>query len=350
MKSQFRCILFALIAVPAACGGDRSTPATSSGDSLVAKQAVTPPAIVKPDPMPEPAKSEPPKADPATPAPAVPTTYSETLAQGKAAAASGDHAHARELFEAAVKLNKKAVEPHIELSRLFIAMGERHLAVTAANKAIKLAPGSSQAYNTLGRAELARFGYDDAILAFRKATELAPDNLWAWNNLGFTHLQLKHYQEAADALIEATSRKGAEGYMWNNLGTAYEQLGQLDDARSAFENGGKLGSKEALASRKRLEGVKTIVVMKTDRPEVTKPGDSAKGKDTGYDLSEPMPDVVEGSDATKAMPEATDPDSKADDSTDEPADSPADDSAEKAKPDVAPAPPAAEKPATSSPL
>src|ERR1044071_5859836 len=133
MKSQFRCILFALIAVPAACGGDRSTQAISSGDSQVAK-AMTPPvpSDVKPDPV-APPKVEPAKVEPATPV--APTTYSEHLAQGKAAAASGDHARARELFEAAAKLDKKAAEPHIELSRLFITTGERHLAITAAKKA-----------------------------------------------------------------------------------------------------------------------------------------------------------------------------------------------------------------------
>jgi tetratricopeptide (TPR) repeat protein len=344
MKSQFRCILFALIAVPAACGGDRSTQAISSGDSQVAK-AVTPPtpSEVKPEPVAsaklEPAKLEPPK-------PAAPTTYSENLAQAKAAAASGDHARARELFEAAAKLDKKAAEPHIELSRLFITMGERHLAITAANKAVKLA-GSSQAYNTLGRAELARFSYDDAMAAFHKAVELSPDNVWAWNNLGLAQLQLKNYQEAADALVEATSRKGAEGYMFNNLGTAYEQLGQLDDARTAFESGGKLGSKEALASRKRLEGVKTIVVMKTD-----KPAKSAKGQDTGYDIAEPMPDVPDASEAIKAMPEPVEPEST------EPAESDSGDSEEpadasgtdgKVKPDVAPAA-TVEKPTAPAPL
>jgi Flp pilus assembly protein TadD len=323
MKSQLRCILFALLAVPAACGGDRSTSTASSGDTsrAVKPVAVPPEAVGKPEPKAEPPKVEP-KVEPVAPAP---TTYSETLAQGKVAADSGDRARARELFEAASKLDKKAVEPHIELARLFIAMGERHLAITAASKAVKLAPESSQAHNTLGRAELARFNYDDAIAAFHKATELNADNVWAWNNLGFIHLQLKRYQEAVDALGEATSRTGAEGYMWNNLGTAYEQLGQLDDARTAFENGGKLGSKEALASRKRLEGVKAIVVMKTDKPEV-KP-DGGKLFEHGYDLAEPMPAV----ESEPATPEAASGDSELDDS--EPADSePADDAGEQPAP------------------
>ena len=59
-----------------------------------------------------------------------------------------------------------AATPHdIELARLYIAMGERGLAIKSANKAIKLAPESSQAWNTLGRAELSRYGYDALRIA-----------------------------------------------------------------------------------------------------------------------------------------------------------------------------------------
>jgi tetratricopeptide (TPR) repeat protein len=283
MKSQLRCILFALIAVPAACGGDRSA-STADSRRLVPEPVAPPVAIAAPGParaapaMPEPAPAP-------VPAP-LPTTYREALAQGKALAASGDAAGGRALLEAASKLDRKAAEPQLELARLFIATGERGLAMTAARKAVKLAPDSSPAYNTLGRAELARFDYDGAIDAFVHAVELDPDNVWAWNNLGFAHLQRKHYHEALDALVEATRRKGAEGYMWNNLGTVHEHLDQLDDARAAFEAGGKLGSKQALASRKRLDGVKTIVVMKA---EPSKPASGARPTERGYDLAEPMP-------------------------------------------------------------
>src|SRR5262249_9667890 len=77
----------------------------------------------------------PPPAPPAAPAapaavaavapPAVaPATYADALAQGKAAEASGDHAQARQLLEAAAKLDRKAAEPHLELARVFIATGE----------------------------------------------------------------------------------------------------------------------------------------------------------------------------------------------------------------------------------
>jgi tetratricopeptide (TPR) repeat protein len=296
MKSQLSCILFSILTAGAvaACGGESKTPTPASHPQPVAEptkpatveapvaQAVVPPVV-------EPNKVE---------APALPTKFVDAMAQGKELAAKGDHARARELFETAIKLDKKKAEPHIELARLFITTGDRGPAIVAANKAVKLAPDSSGAWNTLGRAELARFNYDGALTAFHKATELNADNVWAWNNIGFAELQLKHYQNAVDALVEATSKKGAEGYMFNNLGTALEQLDQLDEARAAYDKGGALGSKEAASSRKRLEGVKTLVVTATKLDsEVKKPVDAPKtyeAREAEVTPDKPEVDAVQG--------------------------------------------------------
>lgn len=196
----------------------------------------------------------------------LPGKFGECISLGKEYAAKGEHDKARELFEAALALDKKHASPYIELARSFIGTNDKGLALKHANKGVKLAPESSYAYNTLGRAELLRHDYDKAIEAFSKATELDATNAWAWNNLGLVYLTLEQYEDAVAALTEATSQKGATGFMYNNLGLAHEQLDQLDEARVAFESGGKLGSSEASASRKRLEGVKSIIVMTTKKP------------------------------------------------------------------------------------
>lgn len=213
---------------------------------------------------------------------AIPASYADCMSLGEQLVAKGDHVHAREVFEAAAKLDRKAALPHVELARSYIDKGERALAIRHAKKAVKLAPESSLAYNTLGRAELLRHDYDGAELAFRQATELDADNVWAWNNLGLVYLTQKNYQEAVNALVEATSRKGVEGYMWNNLGTAYEQLDQLDDARDAFDSGAKLGSVAAKASRKRLDGVDTTRVARKDTP----------AKEPSFTTREEMPELA----------------------------------------------------------
>lgn len=263
LSSSLSSILFVVLVSSAAACGDKSKP--SSGQSAESKQ---PPVFVddapkkvdvKPSTPVVEAKQEPVKEQ-------LPGKFGECMSLGKEYAAKGEHDKARELFEAALALDKKHASPYIELARSFIATNDKGLALKHANKGVKLAPESSYAYNTLGRAELLRHDYDKAIEAFSKATELDATNVWAWNNLGLVYLTLEQYEDAVAALTEATSQKGATGFMFNNLGLAHEQLDQLDEARVAFESGGKLGSAEAAASRKRLEGVKSIVVMKTKKP------------------------------------------------------------------------------------
>ena len=282
---KMRSILFALVV--SACGGDRvPTPTVSQTNPPPPAPIVAPDAAVAPV-EPTRASDQPVAVD------VMPTTFDDSMKQGKELAAKGEHTRAKELFEAAAKLEPKKADPFIELSRLYISTNDKALAVIAANKAVKLAPLSSQAWNTKGRAELNRFEYDKAVEAFSKAVELDRDNVWAWNNLGYTELQLKKYDEAALHLTEATTRKGAEGYMFNNLGTALEQLDKLDEARVAYEQGGKLGSKVASASRQRLEGVKSIAIAKelehsepTDKTYDVNEGGDDDGSADGSDSSD----------------------------------------------------------------
>lgn len=263
MKTQIRSILFALVLPVAACGGDRET---KSVDFEISDYVVQPSgsAISPSTSVSDVDVGELPKIVEVA---AVPTTYDELLVAGKDLVAKGSYGDAKAMFDAAIKLDKKKADVHIELARMYIEMKEKGLAVASANKAVKLAPTSSQAWNTKGRAELNAHKYDEAIEAFTKAVELNDTNVFAWNNLGYTELLLKRYEDAAEHLKEATSRPGATGYMFNNLGTALEHLDELDDARLAYEEGGKLGSSAAAASRKRLEGVDTIHIAAADDVE-----------------------------------------------------------------------------------
>lgn len=261
MKVQFRSILFALVLPAAACGGDgeTTTPTPTTQSTTSSLQPKSEPPVVTPS---APVVAEPVKVVEVK-AP-LPTKYDEALAKGRELLAKGAYGDAKEMLEVAMKLDAKKAEPHIEMARLYIATDQRGKAIASAKQAIKRAPLSSQAWNTKGRAELAAHNYESAIEAFTKAIELNPDNAFAWNNLGYTELILERYEDAAEHLAEATSKKDATGYMFNNLGIALEHLDRLDEARAAFEAGGKLGSTAAAASRKRLEGVKSIAIAKAD--------------------------------------------------------------------------------------
>jgi Flp pilus assembly protein TadD len=275
-------ILFALL-VASGCGGE---------GKVVDPMSFMPklPTVEAPTKMVE--QTKPVEQPVAVQTPVAPTQFDDALAQGRALAAKGDRDGAVQMLEAAIKLDKKRAEPHIELARVYIADGKRGLAIAAAKKGTKLAPLSSLAWNTQGRAELTAFNYDDAIEAFSRACELDQNNIWAWNNLGFAELQLKKYDEAVEHLTEATSRKGATGFMYNNLGTALEQLGRFDEARLAFDSGGKLGSREAATSRKRLEGVDSVA--KADPTPAPKQPEAKS-----FDHGEDMPEIQTGSDTTQ---------------------------------------------------
>jgi tetratricopeptide (TPR) repeat protein len=304
---SIRNVLFVFVC---ACGGEKAVspvvqstpePAVPANVETAVPDAMTMPEM--PATAGKPVAEVPAKADPAA-VPEVPGKYADAMALGKQLEATGDHANARIMFEAAAKLDRKRAEPHVELARSFIATDDRSSAMAAANKAVKLAPDSTGAWNTLGRAELLRKNYDGAITAFQKAVELDRDNAWAWNNLGFVQLETKHYDAALASLVEATNRPAATGYMWNNLGTAYEQLDRLDEAREAFEKGGALGSKEALSSRKRLDGVKTVAIAQPEKPaEADQPVQETVppvAEQAGSDVEAPA--AGSGSDAAPATP------------------------------------------------
>lgn len=259
------------VLVFAACGTEERTP-------VVSKPVVPATIAVAPTPLPKPAPA--PIVIEAPPIVKAPTQYGEAMEDAKAALAKGDSVHARELLASAVLLDKKQADPHVELARIAIAAKEKALAVKEARLAVKLAPASSRAWNTLGRAELARWQYQGAHDAFSKAAELDPDSAWAWNNLGYTELSFKSYRAAADALEVAVQKTGATGYMWNNLGTAYEQLDLIDEARDAFDRAGKLGSKEGVASAKRLVGVTPMIAkVPAEPPQTDYPHDETPSSD-----------------------------------------------------------------------
>ena len=249
MKSSiFRRVLFAVaVTVSAAACGDRPTPTPELTPEPAAHRVVPPapvaaPPVVTPEVAPMP----------------VPADFAEAMALGAKAVKARDVVLARAMFDAASRLDDTSAEPQLELARLFLSTGEKKLALTSAKKAVKLAPESSAAWNTLGRAQLARFAYDDAITAFEKAVDKNPKNAYAWNNLGFTMLELELWSEARNALEEATSLPDAAGYMFNNLGLAYEHLDMQDEALAAFDAGGEKGSAPARYNHTRLESGETV--------------------------------------------------------------------------------------------
>jgi hypothetical protein len=132
MKSAlFRRVLFAVVVV-AGCG-DKPQP-TKSEEAAAHVVPVQPSVAPAPAPVPV-VKSELPQP--------VPTDFADAMKLGKAAAGKNDVDIARAMFDAASRFDGTSAEPQIELARLFIASGDKKLALASAKKATKLAPESS---------------------------------------------------------------------------------------------------------------------------------------------------------------------------------------------------------------
>src|SRR5580698_4788029 len=126
-------ILFALL-VASGCGGE---------GKVVDPMSFMPklPTVEAPTKMAE--QTKPVEQPVVVQTPVAPTQFDDALAQGRALAAKGDRDGAVQMLEAAIKLDKKRAEPHIELARVYIADGKRGLAIAASKKGTKLAPLSS---------------------------------------------------------------------------------------------------------------------------------------------------------------------------------------------------------------
>lgn len=177
---------------------------------------------------------------------------------------------ARQHYARAAQLNGNAPEPLINLGNVQRALGDRHAAIAAFQRAVKVEPRSAIAQMNLGLA----LGEDDkqdkpALEALEAACALAPDDArvhfvyamhlakWlrpraareayaralsirpdyadALNNLGVLHLEEAQYLEAERCFercvgLDPGSREG-----WNNLGNLRMQQERWTQARSAFE-------------------------------------------------------------------------------------------------------------------
>lgn len=208
------------------------------------------PVIAPPQPKP----TAPPPSEPAAPPPRKPTpTYAGAMKQAAALRERGDSAGAIELYLEAAEIQPQQWRPLVAAARLLIEGKVLPRARELAERAVKVASGSSSAWNTLGRVELLTGKLAAAERAFEKAAEHNESNIWAWNNLGLTRIKRQRYDEAVEALERATESDNATAYMFNNLGIAYERATRVQEALTAYKTGLEKGSGIAGQNFVRLE-------------------------------------------------------------------------------------------------
>ena len=179
------------------------------------------------------------------------------LAQWK----SGDLAGAESSLVESVQLDDTRVKGWINLARVRNQRDDRSGALEAADKALTLTPGSSDAMHQKGRALMELNRGDEALTVLTAAAELDPANGYVANSLGLLLIQLGRPADAVSPLEAAKTALPHVPYVRNNLGVAYERIGRLADAKieylAAVEAGDADG--KAMKSLTRLGATDTTV-------------------------------------------------------------------------------------------
>lgn len=164
----------------------------------------------------------------------------------KQIAASTAEASAPEFTSArpAVHVDHLGASTFIEKGWSLISLGDHAGAVQALQKALKLAPGETQAESLLGWAQMLHEDYDDALQTFQRVLLKEPANSLARINVGYICLKKRIFGEAIEHLSKAIrldNDKKATLYAHFYLGLVYLQREMYEDAQTFFEKTLKLG-------------------------------------------------------------------------------------------------------------
>ena len=109
-------------------------------------------------------------------------------------------------------------------------------AVFAFQNALKIDPGSAEAYNNLGNVLKDQGKLDEAVEAYLQALSIKSNFAEACNNLGNCLKDLGNIDDAVAHYQMALSLKPNYAEAHNNLGVSLQEQGKLDEAIQAYKN------------------------------------------------------------------------------------------------------------------
>ena len=145
-------------------------------------------------------------------------------------------------------MNDQSVRTWVNLARVRLDRRDFDGALEAADRAISLDGGSSDALHQRGRALDGLNRGDEAVATLEQGRGLAPDNGFIANTLGYLLLRRGKPEEAVAHLEAARDRIPHLAYVRNNLGVAYERTGNVRKAAEEFRAALQAGDSEGKAS------------------------------------------------------------------------------------------------------
>jgi tetratricopeptide (TPR) repeat protein len=160
-----------------------------------------------------------------------------TLSMQKIASlvAQGQLSGAREALNKIVKKNPREYDALLGLSHISDLMGDTQRAVEYANRATAVIPNRFEGYCQLGQLYKKRLEFDKAGSCFHKAVRLEPGSSQLWQSLGLVRMEDGRLAEAVECLKKAVSLDTRFAVGHYNLANALKKYGRSSESIAHYE-------------------------------------------------------------------------------------------------------------------
>jgi adenylate cyclase len=143
---------------------------------------------------------------------------------------------AYEYAQKAISLDETQLFAHLSLTTVYSFQRRYEEAIAAAEQAIKVAPGSADAYCFLGFSLVVAFRYKEALPYLERALRMNPfPPAYYFMQIGTAHSFLRNYKEAVSAFKKALSLSPKNQFARFQLVVTYVEMGRLEEARAEAE-------------------------------------------------------------------------------------------------------------------
>jgi|GEM_PF-759159 len=147
-------------------------------------------------------------------------------------------------YQQAAEIDPKFAGAQIKLGMVHQVLQDWNQAMIAYRATIQLDPNQPFAYNNLAWLLVERKGnLDDALALAQKAVDLAPGVAQFWDTLGWVRRARGEFDQSVTALQKAVSFPNPQAENYYHLGIAYSDAGKRAEALAAFQKVLALNSK-----------------------------------------------------------------------------------------------------------
>jgi len=143
---------------------------------------------------------------------------------------------AYEYAQKAISLDETQFYAYLSLVAAYSHQRRYEEAIAAGEKAIKVAPGSADAYSALGFSLVAAGRYKEALVYLERALRMNPfPPTYYFMQIGAAHLSLRNYEKAVPALRKALSISPKNQFARITLIVTYVEMDRLEEAKAEAE-------------------------------------------------------------------------------------------------------------------